>query len=226
MYNNKFVNNIDLNEILQKYKHIINGLKTIEDRLLLMNKFTLSDKEKKLLISYINSKKIEKSIDYNAMKKIMCELLNMKYREDVNANMSQLMNRSTNLAQIKTFIRIANSKPLKPIILPQQRETQNNIAKNCPHCDHKCYANQSTDYIICGYTEHGYDWIGCGQDWCFKCDKILCKLWDQDELYIEENRCHDNECCSKHAEIHNKKYPDDYCNCDNNYVKRNPLKNK
>ena len=50
--------------------------------------------------------------------------------------------------------------------------------------------NPDTDYAICGYNEEtneGYDWNGCGCDWCFKCGKILCKKWQANDLFILTN---------------------------------------
>lgn len=228
MYNNIFINNIEYNKFYNKYKYIISGLKTIQDCFLLLEKLNIKGWERNLLLSMIEGKRetkiCEKYIDYSLLKEIIRDLNNCKYREEAYAHIPQLMAKTTNLAQIKTFTRIANSKPLKPqyiSIKEIKSNTQANIFKPCPHCGHSCQAPKFTEYIICGYRDNGYDWEGCGKDWCFKCGKILCKSWDNDMLFIEENRSHDMECCKHHAHSHNKVYPDDYCQCNNQFIKRN-----
>ena len=73
----------------------------------------------------------------------------------------------------------------------------------------------NTAYVICGYPDanRGYDWKGCCSDWCFSCGKMLCKTWDRDDLNVESNRFHDDECCKIHAKKNGHSYPKDYCNC-------------
>lgn len=224
MYNNIFINNTEYNSFFIKYKHILSGLRTIEDCFYILEKFDLPIDKKNILLSLINGKKSEKSIDYLLMKEIIKDLNNYKYREEAYAHLPQFLNKTNNLAQIKTFTRIANSKPLKPqyISVKEIRNTaQLNVYKSCPHCDHVCCAPKFTEYIICGFGDNGFDWEGCGKDWCFKCGKILCKSWDNDMLFIEENRYHDMECCKLHSNNNNKIYPEDYCQCSNSFIKRN-----
>ena len=97
-----------------------------------------------------------------------------------------------------------------------------NISKNCPHCYHVMNMLENTTYVICGYTSpnQGYDWNGCGKDWCFQCSKMLCKSWEMNALHLQMNRNHDDECCSKHAQNNSHKYPEDYCHCNNIHVRR------
>lgn len=94
------------------------------------------------------------------------------------------------------------------------------ISKNCPHCEKKIYDYDNKHYIICGYTEKGYDWIGCGKDWCFKCGKKLCKSWDKNSLFDTINRFHNGKCCKVYAQRHNSNYYNDFCQCLNKYVNR------
>lgn len=227
MYNNNFINNDEYNNFYNKYKYIISGLHTVEDYFLILEKLDLPIDKKNILSSLIYAKKPEKSIDYILMKEIIKDLYNYRYREDAYANLPQFLNKTNNLAQIKTFTRIANSKPFKPvynnIIKEYRNPIQYNVYKQCPHCGHLYSAPKYTDYIICGFGENGYDWEGCGRDWCFKCGKILCKSWENDLLFIEENRNHDINCCKQHSILNNKIYPDDYCQCNNLFVKRNIL---
>ena len=45
--------------------------------------------------------------------------------------------------------------------------------------------HNNIEYVICGYinSNKGYDWNGCGKDWCAKCNKMLCKSWDLNQLW-------------------------------------------
>ena len=93
------------------------------------------------------------------------------------------------------------------------QNNQYNISKKCPHCFHILNMPATTQYVICGYhnSTYGYDWNGCGRDWCFHCNKMLCKRWETNNLHLQMNRHHDDECCLIHAQENNYKYPDDYC---------------
>jgi len=99
------------------------------------------------------------------------------------------------------------------------------ITKKCPHCNNQLTSRYGTDYVICGYqnTTNGYDWIGCGKDWCFQCGKMLCKKWETHKLHCESNRSHDEKCCSQHANEHGKKYLTEYCYCRTKYVNRGDI---
>lgn len=206
-----------------KIKHILSGVKTRDDAIYIINKLSLSQINYNLSMSYINGKKYDIAFDNITMIKYIRELCNHKYKEDVHESMNGFINNTADPAQIKTFIRIANSKPSRPQYNIKEQKHKNeiqNITKKCPHCSHKCTAPKTTKYMICGYYDTGYDWDGCGNDWCFKCNKLLCKKWENDQLYIPINRTHDNKCCKKHAKLNGKDYKNDYCMCKNNYVSR------
>lgn len=229
MFHNIFLNNIQYNDFFNKYKYVIAGLRTVEDCFLMLEKLNFVQNKKNIFLGLIEGKReskiCDKNIDYILMREIIRDLNNYKYREEAYAHIPQIMIKTNNLAQIKTFTRIANSKPLKPqhiSVKELKNNSQSNVFKLCPHCGHSCQAPKFTEYIICGYRDNGgYDWEGCGKDWCFKCGKILCKSWDNDMLFIEENRSHDMECCKQHSVANNKKYPEEYCQCSNQFIKRN-----
>lgn len=92
---------------------------------------------------------------------------------------------------------------------------ENHITKHCPHCDNSCKGTIETAYIICGYDDHlnGFNWKGCGRDWCFVCGKKLCKQWNENELYTDEQRNHNKECCKRIAKKNNENYEENYCQC-------------
>lgn len=223
MYNNKFINNKELYEFYTKYVNLFDSLRTVEDCYLFIKKLNIVDNDKKqLLLGIIDGKNNEISFDFKTMENIIMRLNKYKWREDILENIPEIMNKTNNLAQISTFTRIANMKDIKPVDIPERKIIKRDLleTKKCPHCDHICKESILTEYVICGYGVYGFDWNGCGKDWCFKCGKILCKSWEHDMLFIEENRIHDNQCCKKHAMATNKDYLDDYCHCSNNFVRR------
>ena len=155
----------------------------------------------------------------------------LMYREDVIDLIDNICNeKNISESQKRTFLRMATMKIIKPYENKNNKTSnKHNINKNytskpCPHCGHICTVDKNTEYIICGYIDNnkGYDYRGCGKDWCFKCGKILCKVWDKDSLFLLMNRYHNAECCLKHSKKHNHKY-EDYCQCINTHVNRNNM---
>jgi hypothetical protein len=128
------------------------------------------------------------------------------YKNSLERIVSRKRNRSSNS---KSYARISQEKFF--------------IVKSCPHCRENMRMTEDTSYVICGYpdTYTGYDWKGCCNDWCFACEKLLCKSWEKDLLNIESNRKHNDECCKSHSNKNGFKYPMDYCQClTNTHVSR------
>lgn len=220
---------IDKNKY-NEFTDILSGCRTILDAYHFAEKYGKSNPEMKVLISsMINGKRYEQVLDFKTMKSAMELIDSVDYKDDAEEIIERYEKMSTDIVQIRALKRIAKNKLLRPLGKPKSgmtnieiNEEDQMIIKKCPHCTHDCKSNLNTDYIICGYTDphKGYDWNGCGKDWCFKCGKMLCKTWEPNKLYIELNRCHDNECCKSHAKQNNKQYPEDYCQCFNSNVMR------
>ena len=224
-------NNNNLEEFIKKYKPVFMGVKTLRDGFIMMDKLKLTDDKRLLILSLLNNRKFDKRLDIQATHEMLYDFANCSYREEAYDKIEQLTKGTTDTAQMRTFMRIAALKPLRPKYIPikQVKDSINDviISKRCPHCNHKCLSRRNTEYIICGfgdtgygYKDTGYDWEGCNKDWCFKCGKILCKSWDADQLYLLANRVHTAKCCKKHAQANNKKYPEDYCQCSNSSIRR------
>ncbi len=191
---------------------------------------------------YINSNKIvvcPKNIEYNLIKSVLnpelyvnkideieffvyIKLLEgLKYRDDAQPIMDEIVKITDDKAQINTLYRLIKRKPYNSDNLNKSRNDDYFVVKNCPHCgnEYKGYTNQ--EYVICGYTSQGFDWFGCGYDWCFQCSKRLCKCWDSDQLFNRENRYHNNKCCKINAYKMGYNYTSEYCHCHRNrYVRR------
>lgn len=230
-FKNKLINNNELDIFNEQYKWSFMGARTLRDAFVLIDKLNIVGLKRILILSIVNNKKYDHKFDIGTMHETIYDMTECKYREEAYDKIEQLTKSTTDIAQMKTFMRIAISKPLRPKYIPvkQIKDTINDIiiVKKCPHCNHKCNAKKSTEYIICGfgdtgygYKDTGYDWEGCNKDWCFKCGKILCKSWESDQLFLLSNRIHDNKCCKKHAVANNKKYPEDYCQCTNISIRR------
>lgn len=222
-YINNIINDDHLYKFYSNYNKVFSGLKTVRDGYKLLEMLKISNKDRNLLLSIIDNRKYGQQLDFESMIDVIRDLNLCKYREEAYNKISQIMKMTSEVVQIKTMTRIANSKPLMPIYLniKDVRDTRlDMIVKKCPHCGVECSMNNTTEYNICGFDSNGYDWIGCGKDWCVKCNKLLCKSWDNEQLFISGNQIHDNTCCRKHAQTNNKKYPEDYCQCKNSHIRR------
>jgi hypothetical protein len=219
---NILINNNKLYETYNSYSNVFNGTKTYKDATYMLDILKLNKEEKNIFINIINNKKFQSKLDFQTMEQGLKEVKNSKYREDANIKVNNIIRNTIDIAQIKALTRVANTLPLKPINTHYNENTNkiHKIKKMCPHCKKEITMPANTEYIICGYGEQSYDWEGCCHDWCFQCGKILCKIWEDDQLFIPFNQIHDRECCKKHSLQHKNKYPHDYCQCKNDHIKR------
>jgi hypothetical protein len=226
---NILINNENLTNSYTLYSNVFAGTKTYNDALYLLDKLELSVSEKNMIISLINSKKVDKfvnKLDFKTLINTIKDINKSKYREEANLKINTILKNTNDIAQIKTLTRIANILPLKPSSVPLSEIITNKIEyekKKCPHCAKELAYPKNTEYVICGFGENSYDWEGCCKDWCFKCGKILCKSWDDDQLFVPFNQIHDSECCKKHSLNNKKKYPKEYCQCINDHVQRDKV---
>jgi hypothetical protein len=214
-------------EDFNKYKDMFEGFTNINDVTKLANLLNLSDINKIMIINYYNTLNLGKSISYDDFIKILSSLNKLKYKEDILEHLFKLSFKTTDRAQINTILRILKTKENRPYYFTIKDVKVKNkfglFKKNCPHCAHENIINDDTNYVICGYNNiyEGYDWEGCGQDWCAKCGKRLCKKWNDNLLFLEENRYHNSDCCLIHSKKNDLNYYSDYCQCIDLYVNRN-----
>jgi hypothetical protein len=133
---------------------------------------------------------------------------------------TEIYNITEDPAQVNTMLRILKNKiPFSDISFIQLKDQYaQEISKKCPHCHTIRVDFADTDYVICGYGDfkRGYDWKGCGRDWCFQCGKRLCKTWNKNKLNIQFNQSHDDRCCKNLALMKGLNYESEFCNCNNN----------
>jgi hypothetical protein len=210
----------------EKYKSIFSSLENIKDINKISDLLDLNIEDKVIINNYYNTKNLPRKIPYDDFINLLDDLNNLKFKEDVIENLHKLGNKTNDISQINTIIRVANSKPEKynNIInnIVKSKNKWFGISQNCPHCGISNMIDYDTDYAICGYTDvkNGYNWEGCGRDWCTRCGKKLCKKWNENNLFIEENRIHDSECCLLYNNNIENNYIIDFCQCYSNYVNR------
>lgn len=210
-------NNLDV--VYNKFKHIISGCNTYEDAILFRDSANLNTSEHELVTSIINSQKFDNvMIDSISFIKLLSNVSTYKYKEDIYIVIDTIKKKLTSI-HLKTLMRIANTKTSRPQVITSEKSQENHI-KRCPHCGHFNVFPTNSKYVICGYPENGYDWIGCGKDWCFECEKMLCKSWDVNKLQEVTNRYHDGTCCKAHAARYNNDFRLKYCQCSNENVNR------
>jgi hypothetical protein len=234
--NNNMNNNMnnDINKVYNRFKGILSGCSTCLDAFYFSEKFIKAYPDyKDLIYSMIQSKKFGNVIDLRTLKSSILKLNEFEFREDADDYLNKFAKNSLDTIQMVTINKVILNKKNKITdeekigtykFNPEYKKEFDTLlmTKNCPHCDKECTINEKTDYIICGYqdTKSGFDWFGCGKDWCFECGKMLCKSWSGNDLCSEYNRLHDSKCCKEHALQNKCNYHDDYCQCMTKYVRR------
>jgi len=212
-------------EVYIQLKHIFDGCDTILDALPFCNMYAEKLPHMKSMInSYTNGRSYRDNVDIKTKQSMMNDVNLCDSRDSALNIISKISERTNDEVYKKALERIALRKSHRVDRRQNMSNTDiDNITKKCPHCSHALNMPDNTNYVICGYhnPNSGYDWNGCGKDWCFHCNKMLCKSWIPDSLNLKMNRVHDDECCFKHSIDNGYKYPDDYCQCNHINIQRN-----
>lgn len=204
-------------DIYKQLKAIFDGCDTIVDAIQFGNMYIKKyPNMESMIVSYMNGRSYRDTVDIKTKQASLNDVHHCSTRDDALALISKLSDKTLDDVYKKTLERIAYRKNYKKLEA-KRIDTTPNVSKKCPHCGHVLNMTENTQYVICGYHNPnvGYDWNGCGRDWCFQCEKKLCKRWEVDALHLRINRHHDGDCCEKHAQDNGNKYPDDYCQCNN-----------
>ena len=206
------------NKKYKEYRLLINSVTSNDDIEYIYNLYSKQIKNpyiKYLMKSYTNSFYNNYSIGIREFMNILDKFKDFKYRDDARDLIRTIFKRTINETQRNTIIRIIGRLPPKTIAVTKISGKKTH--KKCPHCQKFTESTIDSTYVICGYTERGFDLDGCGKDWCFRCGKKLCKSWYVHELFIHDNRYHNDKCC-KLAAYRNNENRKMYCRCKNIYI--------
>ncbi len=179
----------------------------------------------KLMKSVIDDNRYTKKLSREEFFDLITRIAKINFRDDCMDILDDIFSYTKDGAQINTIKRVINLKPMKPDLVPLSNlrtipKKEKIVSKSCPHCGMMKTENSDAQYVICGYGSRGFDWKGCGFDWCFDCARKLCKCWNVNLLYNLKNRFHNNKCCKSHALKTGSVYPEEYCQCRNKNVMR------
>lgn len=205
--------------ILCEFQQKIKNTNDIDDILKLYDKYKSqldNDNDIQILNGMLDDIHDERHINISEFMDIISVMMESD-ENDFICLYNETIQRITDIAQINTLNRIKKIKCITDT--NKYYNYSKKKSKFCPHCGLKNYATTDTIYTVCGYSKKGFDWIGCGKDWCFSCGKKLCKSWDIDQLFNMQNRYHDNKCCKHFAHKVGESY-NNYCKCSNMFVNR------
>lgn len=201
--------------IIKEFKYILSGCNTILDALYFLDLYIKdkSESDRSLLLSIVYGTTYDNVLDMINIKDLLNNISLIQI--DNFSKINLCMNDQFYVKIFKRLSMIINNKSYKML------KKCKYIRKSCPNCSFKYIGNGLTTYVICGLEDekNGFNWDGCGKDWCFKCEKKLCKSWTNDKLFLSINRYHDANCCRMYAELNNEDY-NNYCKCKNIYVNR------
>jgi hypothetical protein len=204
-----------------EFNTILSGCNTILDAHYFAEIYVKYNPEMRTLVhSMINGKRYGYALSFKSMMSGIQLINSFIYKDEADEATDLYTKKTKDIIQLKTLKKISKNKIVRDDINIEKKNQK--IQKNCPHCLHVSIYNNDKSYVICGYEDDhkGYDWKGCGKDWCFKCEKKLCKIWESDKLFLLLNRYHDESCCKTHACDNNENYLDNYCQCSNSNVTR------
>jgi len=181
-----------------------------------------SETEIKILNSLLDKNRYNNKMNFDRFLTYINIVSKIEYKNDAEILIEDLESIIDDNVQLNTLRRLILKKPRSDNNKNYKNNKNNKnhkYVKQCPHCTKNHTGTNDTTYVVCGYTEKGYDWKGCGKDWCFKCNKKLCKSWNTDHLYNKLNRIHDARCCKSYSNNTKDKYPDNYCQCTVEYIR-------
>jgi len=215
------VDNQKIDHIYIELKAILSGCDTLIDAMRFTKPYC--DKYpnyKQIILNMLNGYQYFDTIDQHIKIEMIRDMIKCESKDDGKLIIEKIENRTYDDVMKRVMNKLLNKKKNKKYKL--NNEFTKLYTKKCPHCNHLMTMRSGIEYVVCGYpnTNIGYDWTGCGKDWCFQCGKMLCKRWELHKLHSESNRTHDDKCCEKHAIENEKNYIIDYCHCNTVYVNR------
>lgn len=230
MQKNSFMENLSEHDKLQykRYKILSSVVTSKADIKQLIDIYASKMSNKSLICILDNdlySHRNDYTIGVDEFMNMLDKLGSYSYRDDARNLVEKIFRRTCDTIQRNSVIRIISRKPPRSNIITMKEVNSRNacdtdlMEKHCPHCGKReKYQSSAPTYIICGYYDKGFDWVGCGRDWCFRCGKKLCKVWADNELFVKNNRFHNERCCKIAAHKNNESYNKLYCKCSKIYI--------
>jgi hypothetical protein len=205
-----------------EFYHKMFGLNNYADVTYLYNNTHIPNEfEQKLVDSLISQERYKKKIPTDKFMVCLDTVSNIKFKEDAALLFEEITELTEDKSQLNAIKRIIAKKPHSYNKNVQHLHKPVMVVKECPYCGRNKTDLSTADYVICGYTNRGFDWEGCGHDWCFQCGRKLCKCFNQNQLFLKMNQYHDDRCCKLHSQKTEGGYPEDYCQCGaNTHVNR------
>lgn len=222
--NNSIINDLPIEQLYIEIKTILSGCDSKIDALRFASSYCNKyPRHKQIIMNMLNGYQYFDTIDQHIKIEMIHDMIKCDSKDDGKIIFEKMENLTNDDVMKRVMTKLLNKKKNKKYKF--FNDFAKVITKKCPHCTNQLTARYGADYVICGYqnTTNGYDWIGCGRDWCFQCGKMLCKKWETHKLHCEANRSHDDKCCSRHANEHGKKYMTEYCYCRTKYVNRGDI---
>jgi hypothetical protein len=171
-----------------------------------------------LIRSLLYNHNFEESMSYEEFVIQLNILLDMN--EITDSKLREIYKKTKNIFQVNLLKKIKDTKPDDFYNKNFNQKSTIKITKKCPHCSRNVRNYIDARYTVCGFYPPVKDSDGCGCEFCFRCNKILCKNWATNKLYEPKNRIHNNRCCKEHSYKTKWNYPKDYCQCNIDDVKR------
>lgn len=219
-------------QVFNKFSNAVANTTLYSEAVELYNNFIHNAKnpvEHMLIVSMLNHTNFYKRMDSEKFHMYIRLIRAATTKDDIDRLSNSVLSNTECTAQIATINRIvrsctkdvsvsSNSIDSKDITVPAVKKLI--TTRRCPHCNFKNTASTDTKYIICGYNKTSFDYKGCGHDWCFSCERKLCKSWETHNLYNVHNRHHNSRCCHRQALVLGDSYEEEYCQCTSKFVNR------
>ncbi len=113
----EFINNEEYNRDYIKIKEFIDGTINYDDAVSLYNMIEMTDSQKNLYMNILKNKKYSQTLDMSTLISTIELINNLEYREDAYERINEILKQTTDINQIKTLTRVANTKPLRPVLI-------------------------------------------------------------------------------------------------------------
>lgn len=113
----EFINNEEYKRDYIKIKELIEGTNNYDDAVQLYNMIEMTDNQKNLYMNILKNKIYNQTLDMVTLLSTIDIINSVEYREDAYERINEILKQTTDINQIKTLTRVANTKPLRPVVV-------------------------------------------------------------------------------------------------------------